>query len=219
MVSTKLVDNNIPDIEAKLLRVGGDMVKIEYLENCLKQLLQNNVRRFCHVKLAELYEVRLMLIPAAKNYALAIETVTSSKEQIAFCIKEIRLLIKAGDYLGIDRPFKKALTVASSVEKEAIKQEVKQLFYNQAKEYELKQNNRKAVDIYERIMELSFVKDDERKQIMQKLGQLNSKLGRIKQAMDYEKMKDKPITRRKNLDDDSDGVRRVSFEDLGIDWD
>lgn len=218
MVSTKLVDNNIPAIQTKLLKVGGDMVKIEYLENCLRQLLPNDVKRFCHLKLAELYQSRLMYSGAAKNYDLAADCATNTKDKIDSCFKEIQMLIKTGDYLMIDKPFKKAYAVSSNQEKEIVKDFLKKALYSQAQEYEQKTNNRKAVDIYERIIELAFIGDNERKQVIQKLAQLNSKLGRIKQAIDYEKMKDKPITRRKSVDDDSEGVRKVSIEDLGIDW-
>jgi tetratricopeptide (TPR) repeat protein len=220
MVSTKLIDNNIPAIEVKLKKVGGDMVKIEYLENCLRQILPNDVKRFCHARLAELYQSRLMYSGAAKNYDLAAEAATTYKDKLDLYFKQMQMLIRMGDYLMIDKPFKKAFAASSSnSEKEVVKEFLKKALYSQAQEYEKKTNNRKAAEIYERIMELSFIKDEERKQILQKLAQLNSKLGRIKQAIDYERMKDNPPPKSSRKTDDGLEVRRVSFEDLGINWD
>ncbi|MBM3247146.1 hypothetical protein FJZ17_01225 [Candidatus Pacearchaeota archaeon] len=219
MVSTKQVDNTIPAIEAKLAKVGGDMVKIEYLENCLRQLLPNDIKRFCHLKLAELYQSRLMYSGAAKNYDLAAESSVTYKDKIDLYFKQMQMLIKMGDYLMIDKPFKKAYAASSTnQEKEVVKEFLRKALYSQAQEYEKKMNNRKAAEVYERIMELAFIKDEERKQIIQKLAQLNSKIGRIKQAIEYEHMKDKPIQKPTRRLDDSPEVRRVSFEDLGIEW-
>ncbi len=218
MVSTKAVEKTVPEVEAKLKTVGGDLVKIEYLENCLKQLLDNNVARFCHIKLAELYENKLMTTLAIKHTDAAAECAVVSKEKIALYLKEISLMIKAGDYMNISGPFKKATIAGNNQEKEMIKQHLRNEFFKQAQEYEKKQNNRKAAEIYERIMELSVVRDEERKEIMQKLAALNNKLGRIKESMRYEHLATKPIEKKKNLDDDGREVRRVSYEDLGIDF-
>ena len=41
MVTTKKVGSTIPEIETALKGFFGEMVKIEYLENCLKQILPN----------------------------------------------------------------------------------------------------------------------------------------------------------------------------------
>jgi len=219
MVSTKAVEKTIPEIEAKLKLVGGDLVKIEYLENCLKQIpLPNDVARFCHIKLAELYKAKLMLTLAVKHTDNAAECATTNKDKIDLYLKEISLMIKVGDYLMLDKPFKKAIAVANNSEKELIKSHLKAEFFTQASEYEKKGNNRKAAEIYERIMDLSVVKDDERRDIIKRLATLNNKLGKIREAMNYETMATKPLEKRKRTDDDGQEVKRVSYEDLGIDF-
>ena len=218
MVSTKAVEKTVQEIDTKLKLVGGDLVKIEYLENCLKQLLANDAARFCHIKLAELYESKLMINLAIKHTGAAAECATTYKDKINLYMKEINLLIRAGDYMNIDRPFKKAMVGASNAEKEMVKQYLRTEFFKQAEFYEKKQNNRKAAEIYTRIMELSVVNDDERREIMKKLAVLNNKLGKIRESMNYENMSTKPIEKRKSRDDDGQEVRRVSYEDLGIDF-
>ena len=218
MVSTKAGEKTVPEIESKLKLVGGDLVKIEYLENCLKQIVPNDVARFCHLKLAELYQLRLMLTLAIKHMDAAAEAATTNKDKIDLYLKEITLMIKVGDYMTIDRPFKKAMASANNMEKELIKKHLKAEFFNQASEYEKKQTNRKAVEIYERIMDLSVVTDDERKDIMKRLAVLNNKLGRIRESMNYEHMATKPIEKKRSRDDDGQEVRKVSYEDLGIDF-
>ena len=62
MASIRAVEKTVPEIEAKMKTVGGDMIKIEYLENCLKQMIPNDVKRFCHLKLADLYSSKLILL-------------------------------------------------------------------------------------------------------------------------------------------------------------
>lgn len=213
MVSTKLTANTIPEIDVKLKSFGSDMVKIEFLENCLKNMLANDVKRYCHLKLADLYAYRLMWQLAAKNMDAAADCATTYKDKINFYMKEITFLIKTGDYLFIDKAFKKAMMCGTDKEKEAIKAKLKTDMYNQAAEYEKRNNRSNAAKIYERLLEMSITTDTEKKQLMAKLGDMYSKLGKIKEAMRFESMSTKPIEKPR----DFEHVKKISFEDLGID--
>jgi len=215
MVSTKVVANTIPEIEAKLKSFGGDMVKIEFLDNCSKQMLPNDVARYCHAKLGELYANRLMFGPAAKHTDEAAERATTYKDKITFYLKEITFLVKNGDYLFIDKAFKKALACGNNAEKEQVKAFLKRELLNHAAEFERRGKNSNAVKIYERLVTLPIITEQERKEIITKMGALCSRLGRIRDAVRYENMKDQPPPAR--FEDEANRPRRVTFEDLGLD--
>jgi len=219
MPSTKIIPNSVAEIEAKLKAYFGDMVKIEFLENCLKQLLPNDAKRFCHLKLAELYANRLMWSSAAENMELAAETAVTFKDKISFYMKEISYLIKISDFLMIDKAFKKALLCANTnTEKETIKQTLKLQLMEQAEDYEKKNKRSNAIQLYQRLLEMPITSETEKRHLIEKLAGLNSKLGRIKEAIHYETLAKKPLEPKKNLDEDGKEVKKLSFEDLGIEW-
>jgi hypothetical protein len=216
MVSTKAVETTIPGIEAKLKSFGGDMVKIEFLENCLKQLLPNDAKRYCHLKLADLYAYKLMWPLAAKNMEAAADCATNYKDKIDFYMKEITFLLKVNDFLMIDKAFKKASMCGNNAEKEAMKNKLKQEMLALAQDYEKRNKRSNASQIYERLIEMTITNDAEKKELMAKAAGLNAKLGKLKEAIRYEQMMKRPIEHRKQADSD-ETVRRISFEDLGID--
>jgi len=217
MVSTKITSSNVAEIDAKLKTYIGDMVKIEYLENCLKQLIPNDAARFCHLKLSELYGNRMMYGPAARQMESAADKSVTYKDKLDLYLKEIEYLIKISDYLMIDKAFKKALLCGNSTaEKETIKSALKRMLITQAIDYEKKNKRSGAVQIYERLIEMPITNDNEKKDLMGKVASLNSKLGRLKDAIRYEQMMKRPIEKRKSQDPD-ENITRVSFNDLGID--
>jgi tetratricopeptide (TPR) repeat protein len=219
MVSTKIVSSDVAQIDAKLKTYIGDMVKIEYLENCLKQMLPNDAARFCHLKLADLYANRLMYGPASKQLESAADKSVTYKDKIELYTKEFLYLVKMNDYLGIDKAYKKAILCANTnVEKEAIKEHLKKTMMTYADECIKKTKRSTATQIYERLLSLPITNEVEKKELMAKLASLNSTLGRLKEASRFEQMMKRPIEKPKNLDDDGHEVRRVSMQDLGIEW-
>ncbi len=215
MGSTKITSSSVAEIDNKLKTFHSPMVKIEYLENCLKQMIPNDAARFCHVQLADLYAQRLMYGPAAKQMESAADTAVTFRDKIGFYLKEIELAIKMGDYLIIDKAFKKALMCAdTSNEKEMIKNTLKGEMLTQAREYESKNKRSNAALIYERLITMPITNEEEKKELMAKVADLNSKLGRLKEAIRYEQMLKRPIEVKK---DPESNVKRISFEDLGID--
>jgi tetratricopeptide (TPR) repeat protein len=153
---------------------------------------------------------------AAKQMDHAADKATSYKDKINFYNKEMDLLVRSGDYLMIDKAFKKAMICgASSQEKDLIKQSLKLSLMNRAAEFEKKNQRANASQIYERLLEMVYlINETERKQLIGKLGEIYSKIGRIKDAMKYEQMLTKPLA---PLPKDPDvQVKKVSWEDLGI---
>lgn len=218
MPSTKITSSSVAEIEAKLKTFFGDMVKIEFLENCLKQPLPNDAKRFCHLKLAELYASKLMYSQAGKNMDLAAECATSYRDKIDFHLKEINYYIKSGDYFMIDKPFKKAKAYANNKEKEMIDNHLKLSLMSQAEEFEKKNKRMNAAQIYEKLMNMPIINETEKRMIIEKLGKLYSSTGKIREAILYEQMAKKPIEVKKNLDEDGKEVKKVSIDDLGIEW-
>lgn len=218
MVSTKITSSSVAEIESKLKTYFGDMVKIEFLENCLKQPMPNDAQRYCHLKLADLYAAKLMYAGAAKNMDLAADCATTYRDKIDFYMKEITLYIKAGDYLFLDKPFKKALASANPQEKEMVKNYLKLALMSQAEEFEKKCRRLNAVQVYERLMNMPIINETEKRMIIEKIGKLYSSAGKIREAVMYEQMAKKPVEVKKNLDDDGREVRRVSAKDLDIEW-
>jgi len=215
MVSLRAEEKTIPEIEAKMKLVGGDMVKIEYLENCLKQPLPNDVKRFCHLKLADFYASKLMFKPAAKNMDLAGECATTYRDKVDYFMKEIEYLMKDEDYLFIEKAFKKALNCATTSEKKVLEVQLKKSFINRAEEYEKKGKRNAAIKVYEKFCEMHSTTQDERKEVMAKLAGLYSKTGKIREAMKTEAWIKNPPAPQKKQDEGQD-IKVVSFEELGI---
>lgn len=216
MVSTKITSSSVAEIDNKLKTFFSPMVKIEYLENCLKQFgLPNDAIRFCHVQLSELYAQRLMYGPAAREMEAAADSAVTFKDKIAFYLKEINYAVKMNDFLIIDKAYKKALQYANTpAEKEAIKSKLKQELYNIASEYEKKNKRSNAVHIYQRLYEMPITNTEaEKKQLVEKLAKLNSGLGRLKEAIKFEQMLQHPIEIKKDPETD---VKKFSWKDLGI---
>jgi hypothetical protein len=216
MVTTKITVSSIPEIETMIKKFFSPMVKIEFLENCLKNNMPNDVRRYCFSSLAELYSARLMYSSAAKNMEMAAECATNPKERIGFFMKEISLLINSGDYSLLEKPFKKALSFASEHGKAEIKNYLKLELLKKAEEFEKKNRRGNAVQIYEKLITLPIIIETEKKILLDKIAKLYSKLGKIKEAITYEKILSKPIEVQK--DPDHVEVKKVKYEDLGIDF-
>ena len=146
-------------------------------------MIPNDARRFCYLKLAEFYAARLMFPLAAKNMDSAAECATSPRDRIEFYLKEIAYAIKFGDFLIIDKAFKKALSYAQNADKESIKQKLKLALMAQAEEHEKRNKRSNAAQIYERLLEMPITGETEKKHLIEKLGVLNSRLGRLKESL------------------------------------
>jgi tetratricopeptide (TPR) repeat protein len=183
MALTEAKENTREAIESKLKTIGGDMLKLEYLENILKSNQTFDIKKFSHMKLADIYEKRLMLGEAAKNIDAAAEISPTFKEKIDLYKKSIEINVKHGSYDVAENSLKKAITNASIQEKEQLKKHFKDICLKRASELEAMQRNNNAIKIYERLLPLSFVSDAEKQQINSKLAVLYRKVGKIVESM------------------------------------
>ncbi|MEK6820672.1 MAG: hypothetical protein AABX71_03090, partial [Nanoarchaeota archaeon] len=132
------------EIENKL-GLMSDFLKMEYLESCLKQHVDFDVKRFCNTKLADLYETRNMFSEAARNMSAVAEISSTFREKMNAYIKEVELWIRAGYYDRADEAFRKALACGNLREKEEMKTAVKELYKKQAEAYEKANRNSSAL--------------------------------------------------------------------------
>jgi tetratricopeptide (TPR) repeat protein len=182
-------EKNVQEIEAKLKSVGGDMIKIEYLENCLKTNLPNDARRFCFISLAKIYEAKKMLQEAGKNADLAGDLATTYKDKLALFMESVKIWTRYGNYQKSDEIFQKALACANPSEKEFVKAKYKQELFLVAGIYEKENKNTHAVKTYEKLKSLTFITPEELAQINKKLIPLYTRVGKIREAMQLEHAK------------------------------
>ena len=91
----EILEKTRQEIEEKTSKLS-DFLKMEYLENCKKQIKDIEVQKFCRKKLSELYEARRMYPEAARNMASFADSVVKNREKIEAHLKEMELWIKAG---------------------------------------------------------------------------------------------------------------------------
>lgn len=166
------------EIEGKLKGMT-DFLKMEYLESCLKYHRDFDAKKFCNLKLAELYEGRSMFSEAARNMSSMAEMAATFKEKIQAYMKETELWIKAARYDLADDAFRKALASGNMKEKEEMKKAIKQLYKKQAEVYEKVRRNANALKIYEKLLQMAD--EDEKPEIKKKLLELYKILGKIRE--------------------------------------
>ncbi len=166
------------EIEVKLEQMS-DFLKMEYLESCLKQNIDFDIKRFCHQKLAELYEKRSMQSEAARNISAVAELAVTFNEKIKAYMKETELWIKATQYDRMDESFRKALASGNIREKEEMKKAVKELLKKQALAYEKANRNSNALAAFEKLIRLAD--EPEKPEIKKSLLELYRKLGKIRE--------------------------------------
>jgi len=175
----KVEEKTRQEIEFKVGNMS-DFLKMEYLESCIKFHREFDIKKFCNMKLAELYEKRNMFTEAARNAASAAEMASTFKEKIEAYMKEVELWIKASQYDRSDEAFRKALASGNTMEKFEMKQAVKEFYKRQALAYEKSGRNANALKVYQKIMEIAS-DEPEKKEVKMKLLVLYERLGKIRE--------------------------------------
>lgn len=186
MIKTGVPQNNVGEVEANLKTIGGDMLKIEYLENCIKNNVPNDVRRFCHLKLADLYSRKSMNSQAARNLQGAADCATTYNDKMQLYLSETVMRIKTGDYNVAEESFKKALICGNEKQKSEMKEQIKKEYLNAAETFEKQNKNNNAIKAYEKMKSLAFVSADEKTKINEKLAKLYARVGKVREAIQLE---------------------------------
>lgn len=166
------------EVEQKL-GMMSDFLKMEYLENCIKQHRDFEIKKFCNMKLAGLYENRNMFLEAARNMTAAADMAVTFKEKAQAYMQETGLWIKAGQYERAEEAFRKALASGNTQEKFEMKRSIKELYKKQALSLEKSGRNTNALKIYQKLLEMSD--DAEKTGVKNKLLELYKRLGKIRE--------------------------------------
>lgn len=175
-----------PDVE-NFLEGKGDFVAIDHLTRYLKLMPPIDMRKFAHLKLAEVYLKKEMYPSAAEAFKnAALNSVTFKEKQENF-LKEAKALIMALKLDESDKALKKALDESNlSSEKEKIYSEIINFYKEQMEILEKKDKPSNLVKLYEKFMKLK-ISGPEKEEIKEKLLKLYERLGRTK---DYQILKD-----------------------------
>lgn len=171
-------EKNRGEIEAKLGTMS-DFLKMEYLESCIKQFREFDIKRFCSMKLAELYDGRGLFAEAARHASSAADMATTFSEKIQAYMRETGLWIKAAQYDRADESMRKALASGNTKEKSEIKKAVKELYKKQALAYEKAVRNANALKAYQKLLEMS--EEPESGEVKLKILKLYERLGKIRE--------------------------------------
>ena len=160
----------------------GDYVQIDNITRFLKENLPMDTKRFLYMKLAGIYERRRMFIEAADVYGKAEEIALTPSEKLNYSVKETEDYIKSGFFDKADAAIRKIISEAKISERNRIMLSIKEVYKNQAQEYEKERRRNHAVKAYEKILTLD-ISNSEKDEINKKLLVLYKELGMIPEYM------------------------------------
>ncbi|MBI2449144.1 hypothetical protein HYV49_02505 [Candidatus Pacearchaeota archaeon] len=167
------------EIEEKASKMS-DFLKMEYLEKCIKSHISLDIRKFAHTLLSDLYEKRSMYVESAKHKAALAELTTTFKDKKNAFVQEAELWIKASHFLEADNAVKKALACSNTIEKQEVKNIIKQIYKNHATLSLKNQKNAAALKFYEKLSSFELT-DEEKKDMQRNLLFLYDKLGKVRE--------------------------------------
>ena len=170
----------------KNLSVMGDYVQMSYLQRALKSRLNFETKKFVLLRLGGIYESKKMFIEAAKMIKAAAEINTTFKDKNRDFMRAVELYIKGGNFIEADRIFAQSLTLGNSKEKQEMKDNFKNFYLAQARNYERLDKRNQAKITYEKLLTLEL-DIGERNNIQKKLLDLYEKLGDVKSYFNLKK--------------------------------
>jgi tetratricopeptide (TPR) repeat protein len=166
------------EVEDKLKTIG-DYVKMDFLSQCLKMQIDFDTKKFCLLKLAEIYEARRMFSEAARMMRNAAEINTTYDGKMSDFMKSCTLFIKGGNFDEADVSFTKALGSATDLQKGRLKAARKEAYKAQAREFLARDRRSHAIEAYERLVNFELAPEEKREAQTTLLG-LYEKLGKVK---------------------------------------
>lgn len=182
----RVLERNRFEIEKKLEGMG-EYVKMDYLSSCIRLNLGIDVKKFCTIKLAEIYESRGMFIEAARLYRNSADINSTYAGQKIDFLKACELFVKGGQFEDAETSYKKALISANKKDSDEIKSAVKEYFKTYAKSCLIKDKRRKALEAYERIYRDFDLDPREKEEVRQNILNLYEKLGKVKEYLALKK--------------------------------
>jgi tetratricopeptide (TPR) repeat protein len=194
-------------IEEKLKTFLSDEKRIEWLEKISEQIIDKELKKFCYLKIAELYEKKQMISSAINFYVLASSLVEKYKEGFSLALKIAQLYVKNFNFQYAEDFLRKALSYAPLSQKEEIEKKFYNFFIEEAKAYEEKKRFTKAVQFYKYLADKGINKIE----MLNKIAELYDKAampleaskirGQIKfiKEREEEEKKEKEEKRRKEM--------------------
>ena len=109
-------ERDLKEIQQKAGRMS-DFLRMEYLESVVAKFHDVNIHRYCYLELSRLYEMRKMYSDAIKYIFKYQETLVIQSEKNNALVKEMELLISAGQYERADLIVKKLMETIKEKEK------------------------------------------------------------------------------------------------------
>lgn len=177
---------NRTEIERELAG-KGDYVLIDNITRFLKENVPQDIKRFCYLKLVEIYERRNMFSEEANIYGRLTEIAINSSDRKNYIIQEIGCFVKAGLFDRADATIRELGEEVKETERRKILTEVIDVYKRQAGIYEKERRRSHAAKTYEKILSMN-IPEAEKNEINKKLLVLYKELGMVGE---YMKMKSK----------------------------
>jgi len=158
-------------IEERLKSFISDEKKIEWLEKISEKISDKELKKFCYLKIAELYEKKQMISSAINFYILASYLVNKFRENKEVMLKIAQLYAKNQNFQYAEDFLRKALSYAPSSEREEIERRFFDSFIEEAKSYEKKKRYMKAIVFYKYLAD----KEINKVEMLKKIAELYDK--------------------------------------------
>jgi tetratricopeptide (TPR) repeat protein len=180
----QVIEKNLREVQEKSARMS-DFLRMEYLESVLAKFHDIDIHRYCYLELSKLYETRKMYSDAIKYIFKYQESVITQTEKNNAMMKEIELLMKAGQYERADLLVKKLMEHIKEREKFEVIRRVVELYKQEAFEFERISRFSSVARIYEKL--LYYLSDADKNEIKRRLIMVYKKLGKVKESLELEK--------------------------------
>ncbi len=194
-------------IEEKLKNFISEEKRIEWLEKISEQIVDKELKKFCYLKIAELYEKKQMISSAINFYVLASSLVEKFKENVNLMLKISQLYVKNLNFQYAEDFLRKALSYAPLSQKEEIEKTFYNFFIEEAKNCEEKRKFTKAIQFYKYLADKGINKIEMLNRMAElydkvsmplEAGKIRSQIKYIKEREEEEK-KSKEEKRRKEM--------------------
>lgn len=173
------------EIEDELSK-KGDFVQLDYLNRFIETRPPLEIKKFCYIKISEIYEKKSMFMDAGNFLEKAAESSISFSEKIEYFIGAAEFFVR-GNYLEkADYAFKKALHNANSSEKLKISSKRLEIYYKYAEETDKKGKRAHAIKLYDKLFSMNLP-EEKKEEIKKILLRLHEKMGNFKEAARFRK--------------------------------
>lgn len=186
----QIQERNLKEIQEKAKRMS-DFLKMEYLESAAEKFHDVEIHRFCYLELSKLYESRKMYSDAIKYIFMYQETLVTQTDKNNAMIKEVDLLIKAGQYDRADLLTKKLLEHSKDKERFEVLRRVIELYKQVALQFEKEHKNSATAKVYEKL--IPYLNDPEKTDFKRKLVESYKKLGKIRESLELERQMERSL--------------------------